>query len=62
MSDQSQEGTGPGVDEEKEVEHKKFCRPSKTLSWSEDPPDLCHDKQKEARPTLSEFPAQDEGV
>lgn len=64
MSDQSQEGTGPGVDEEKEKEHKKFCHPSKTQSWSEDPPDLCHNKQKEARPvgTLSEFPAQDEGV
>lgn len=62
MSDQSQEGTCPGMDEEKEMEHKKFCRPSKTQS--EDPPDLCHNKQKEARPvgSLSEFPAEDEGV
>lgn len=61
VSDQSRDGTGPGVDEEKEMEHKKLCRPSKTQS--EDPPDLCH-KQKEARPvgTLSEFPADDEGV
>lgn len=64
VSDQSQEGTGPVADEEKEMEHKKFCRPSKTQSWSEDPPDLCHNKQKEARPvgTLSEFPAEEEGV
>lgn len=62
MSDQSQDGTVPGVDEEKEMERKKFCCPSKTQS--EDPPDLCPNKQKEARPvgSLSEFPAEDEGV
>lgn len=63
-SDQSREGTGPLVDKEKEMERKKFCRPSKAQSWSEDPPDLCHNKQKEARPvgTLSDYPAEEEGV
>lgn len=62
MLDQSQDGAGPGVDKEKEMELKRFCRPSKTQS--EDPPDLCHYKQKEARPvgSLTEFPVNNEGV